>query len=112
MQTAERVADAVNSLAVLLKADRGATRSPVFSVLVRQLTDGICVFSQVDTDGDAPRRSDASGCTTAQRQPVIDAIELALSMPDRLLGRDRSASKLERAVNVPPSPRKQVDVDG
>jgi Integrase core domain len=31
----------------------------------------------------------ASGCTTAQRHPVINAIELALSMPDRLLGRDK-----------------------
>ena len=61
---------------------------PVVSALVRQLTDGLRGFSHVDTDGDAPRWSDASGRTTAQRQPVINAIELALSMPDRPLGRD------------------------
>ena len=37
----------------------------------------------------APRWSDASGCTTAQRQPVVNAGGLVLSVPDRLLGRDR-----------------------
>ena len=36
----------------------------------------------------APRWSDASGCTTAQRQPVVNAGGLVLSAPDRLLARD------------------------
>jgi hypothetical protein len=49
-------------------------------VLLRQLTDGVGVFSQADTDGGAPRCSHAFGCTTAQRQPVINAVELTLGM--------------------------------
>jgi hypothetical protein len=59
---------------------------------VRKQTDGLRVFSQVETGGDAPRWSDASGCSTAQRQPVFNAVELALSMPDRLFSRDNGAA--------------------
>jgi hypothetical protein len=59
------------------------------SVVLRQLMDGVGVFCQVQTDGDAPRWSDSSGCSTAQPQPAINAIEPVLSIPDRVLGRDR-----------------------
>jgi integrase len=46
-------------------------------MLVRKQTDGLRVFNQVETGGDAPRWSDASGRATARRQPVFNAVEIA-----------------------------------
>ena len=72
-------------------------QDPVVSVPLRQLTDCLGVFSRVHTDGDAQRWSDGSGSPPPHRQLVINASESVLSVPDRLLGRDRSPRR--------PSPR-------
>jgi hypothetical protein len=68
-------------------------------VLLRQLTDGLGVFSHVDTNGDAPRWSDTSGCSTAQRQPVINAIEPVVLRKRSRCGRLTAILVMETAEN-------------